>query len=334
MKTLPLLLLGLALLGCKEGTQDKKETLKTLPETPPPLAMEPSPTTGKTLMENQCYVCHSATATEENRIGPPMAAIKARYLKDHPERADFVAALWQFVEQPSTEKAKMRGAVKRFGIMPYQAFPKDDITAIASYMYDYKIEEPTWFKAHWEERHGPYEQKGKELQQELRAAQSDTERGMAYAMGTKQELGKNLMGTLQKKGTLAALEFCNIKAFPLTDSMATVHRANIKRVTDKPRNPDNQANATALAHLTKFKEWVAKGDSYEPILEEEEDKVHFYYPIITNTKCLQCHGNPKTDIQKNVLAKINELYPTDQATGYQANEVRGIWSITFPKQGL
>jgi cytochrome c551/c552 len=334
MKVVPLLVVGLALFGCKEGNQDKKDTLPLQQETAQPLAMKPSPTKGQALMENQCYVCHSATASEADRIGPPMAAIKARYLMDHPQKADFVAALWQFVEQPSQEKAKMRGAVKRFGVMPYQAFPKEEITAIAEFMFDHKIAEPTWFKAHWEERHGPYQQQGKDLQAERPVTQSNKERGMAYAMETKQELGKNLMGTLQKKGTLAALEFCNVKAYPLTDSMATVHQANIKRVTDKPRNPNNQANATALAHLARFKEWVAQGDSYEPILEEYGDQVHFYYPIITNTKCLQCHGSPATDIQENVLSKIKALYPNDKATGYHANEVRGIWSITFPKQGL
>ena len=47
--------------------------------------------------------------------------------------------------------------------------------------------------------------------------------------------------------------------------------------------------------------------------------------------CLQCHGKPNSDIQNPVLLKLNNLYPQDKAIGYQINEVRGIWNITFDK---
>lgn len=42
----------------------------------------------------------------------------------------------------------MHGAVKRFGLMPYQEFSKKDINLISDYLYDYKIDEPDWFKTH------------------------------------------------------------------------------------------------------------------------------------------------------------------------------------------
>jgi hypothetical protein len=61
-------------------------------------------------------------------------------------------------------------------------------------------------------------------------------------MKTKQELGKNLMQAIQTKGTAGALEFCNIKALPITDSMSNVLNASIKRVSDLERNPKNKAN--------------------------------------------------------------------------------------------
>ena len=73
--------------------------------------------------------------------------------------------------------------------------------------------------------------------------------GLEYALGTKKVLGKNLMESIQKKGTLEALVFCNHRAIPLTDSMSTKFNASIKRVSDNNRNPNNKANKEELFGL-------------------------------------------------------------------------------------
>ena len=140
------------------------------------------------------------------------------------------------------------------------------------------------------------------------------------------------MGTIQKKGTLAAVEFCHVKAYPLTDSMSVVYHANIKRVSDKPRNPGNQANNKELQHIETFKKVVAAKEEPQPILEMHEDIVNFYYPITTNSMCLQCHGTPNKELDTEAYKTIKALYPKDMAIGYGVNEVRGIWSITFNKE--
>jgi hypothetical protein len=46
--------------------------------------------------------------------------------------------------------------------------------------------------------------------------------------------------------------------------------------------------------------------------------------------CLVCHGDPQTQIAEATLAKINDLYPEDKATGFAMNDFRGAWKITFP----
>ena len=66
--------------------------------------------------------------------------------------------------------------------------------------------------------------------------------GKNIAASTQAILGKNLMNAMAKGGPEYALEFCNSKAIPLTDSMAIVHKTAIKRVSDKVRNPLNEAN--------------------------------------------------------------------------------------------
>ncbi|APQ16076.1 Tll0287-like domain-containing protein [Maribacter hydrothermalis] len=155
------------------------------------------------------------------------------------------------------------------------------------------------------------------------------EKGKNYAQSTQKILGKNLMASLQKNGAVGAVEFCNEKAYPLTDSMAVVHNAKIKRVSDKPRNANNQASENELEYIEFFKSKINNKESYEPIVENNNGKINYYSPIVTNTMCLNCHGIPETNIDPKVTQILNDRYPYDQATGYKENEVRGIWSITF-----
>lgn len=111
--------------------------------------------------------------------------------------------------------------------------------------------------------------------------------------------------------------------------MAIAQNARIKRVSDRPRNINNQANKKELAIIEKFKTSIASNKNYEPVTELIDGVNHFYYPITTNSMCLQCHGEPNKDINADVYATISQLYPTDKAVGYDVNQVRGIWSITF-----
>lgn len=291
------------------------------------------PEEAKELMEKHCYLCHSPSAAEEEgRIAPPMVAIKARYIdKEGYTREEFIQHVSDFVTNPTDDKALMYGAVRKFGVMPKQVFPDSAAMKIAAFMFDYKIEQPTWFKEHWQ-GHGNdnWEQTGKEfIAKEKEKTFADI--GLEYALGTKKVLGKNLMGTIQKEGTEKALAFCNHEAVPLTDSMSVRYNAKIKRVSDKNRNPNNKANAEELIYIEQFKKDLAEKKEVKPIVVEEGEQVHFYYPIPTNTMCLQCHGKPEA-IKPEVVKKIKELYPNDLAVGYGENEVRGIWSIVFDKK--
>lgn len=156
--------------------------------------------------------------------------------------------------------------------------------------------------------------------------------GLEYAFATKAVLGKNLMGTIKEKGVNAAVEFCNIQAYPLTDSMSVVYNAHIKRVSDKPRNPDNQASSKELEYIASFKKNIANNEEVKPILEKNEDDVIFYYPITTNSMCLNCHGSPNKELDAEAYKTIKALYPRDLAIGYNDNEVRGIWRVNFKKE--
>lgn len=284
---------------------------------------------GKKLLEKHCFLCHNTTTKHDERIAPPMIAVKAFYKTEGISKENFIKNFVDFAKNPTIKKAKLHNAVKRFNLTPKQQFKEEDLKQIAEYVYDYQIEEPVWFKAHFKEKHGTtYDNSGKKIGK-VNAMKTPEDIGLQYALGTKKVLGKNLMGTIQKKGTLEALQFCNQKAYPLTDSMSVKFKATIKRVSDKPRNPKNTANTKELAIINQYKKIVADKADVKPITEVVDGNTQFYYPIVTNTMCLQCHGKPKEQIQPATLHKLAELYPKDKAKGYDANQVRGIWSITF-----
>ena len=287
---------------------------------------------GKKLMETNCYVCHNPAGSHDNRIAPPMIAVKKHYKSSKVTKEEFKKGIQDWIINPSKENSKMPGAIKKFGIMPKTPFPKKTIDLIADYLFDNEIEKPEWFDAHEKEEHGQGKEKEmNDNQAGLIENLPYDERGLKYALSTKSELGKNLMGKIQKEGTLAALKFCNIKAHPLTDSMSIVHKATIKRVSDKPRNPKNVSNNIENGYINIFKEDARLLKESKLIVVESLDNVEVYYPIKTNNMCLQCHGKPGEEIKSSTLTQIHKLYPQDLAFGYSENQVRGIWSVTFNK---
>jgi hypothetical protein len=318
------------------GCQDKKAEYLS-PETAElRIAASQQEHPGKKLMENYCYTCHSPSAPMiEGRIGPPMAAVKAHYLLEHPQKEEFIQQMVSFVDDPSVEKSVMPGAVKRFGLMPYQQYPDGAVEKIAEYMYEYEIEEPDWFAQHWKEGPGKgmYRQQGRPMGRGMGRGmgmqqQGLADKGMEIALETKKLLGQNLMGAIQKEGTIHALEFCNVEAIPLTTSMAEKYNATVQRVSDKHRNPQNKATPEEAELIELFTHQVSAGKDPRPILIPENGKTRFYYPIVANSMCLQCHGKPG-DIEPQIREKILKLYPQDKAVGYSENEVRGLWKIEF-----
>lgn len=296
---------------------------------------------GKKIMETECYICHNPKVNQESMIAPPMIAIKRHYIGENTTKEQFTQDLIKWVNDPEA-KTKMPGAQRRFGKMPYMPYPEEEIAQIADYLYDHDIDKPVWFDAHFENEHGNGKGMGKgkgkgkgmgtgKAKNQSREVPQNpyAKTGMQYALAAKGALGKNLMKAIQQKGTAGALEFCNIKALPLTDSIASLKNAQIKRVSDKPRNPKNIANKEELGYISYFKGVIASEIDPKPIIKEADGKVNFYFPITTNAMCLQCHGKPNEEVQPATVAKLQDLYPSDKALGYSTNEVRGIWAISF-----
>jgi len=281
---------------------------------------------GFQLLETNCFVCHSPDADMDKRVAPPMFAIKKHYISESTTQEEFTRDLIAYVTNPVEENTKMPGAIRKFGVMPKMGFSEDQITQIAAYIFNTELEAPDWFASH-------YKQDRKRYMGNIDDSQlSYTELGLKYAMATKSVLGKNLMGAVKDKGPEGAVGFCNVEASPLIDSVATFLNTHVKRVSDQPRNPKNAANQTELNYITVAKASLANGEKPKPQMQEINGKMVGYYPIVTNNMCMKCHGKPNEEINAATMAKIDELYPQDQAKGYGQNELRGVFVVEMDKK--
>lgn len=277
---------------------------------------------GQELLKANCLSCHTPDGKRGQRIAPPMIAVKRHYKTGEVRFEEFADQITQFVQNPSEGKSNMHGALRNFGLMPALPLADSQLYAISAFIYYSELEKPDWFEKHYQEEHG---KDGKH--KEGASALTPLERGQKYALATKAVLGKNLLQNIQAKGTEGAIDFCNVHAYPLTDSMATLQGVKIRRVSDKNRNPENKATDEELAYIRQAKEALSAGEKLKPQARKEGGKTIAYYPIMTNQMCLQCHGSTEKDISPQTLAAIHDRYPNDLATGYGLDELRGIWVV-------
>lgn len=155
--------------------------------------------------------------------------------------------------------------------------------------------------------------------------------GQKIAKETFQTLSSNLQNAIKEGGVEHALQFCNVEAIPLTDSLSNYHDVSIRRASHKPRNPYNTADSLEAEVINQYINNLETGDALQPVTYTNENRITFHAPItITNALCLNCHGQPNKDIAKSDLATIQELYPNDQATGFSMGDLRGVWTVRFP----
>jgi len=163
----------------------------------------------------------------------------------------------------------------------------------------------------------------------------------ALAMGNEisNEAQEQLMSTLRKaiedKGIAGAIEFCNAEALPIVKSVGEEYGVEVRRVSNRYRNPSDQPREDEEAILGAYEYNQEIGESSEPNIQKLlNGEVLLYTRAITipGQFCLNCHGEPNADIGAEVMDKINKLYPEDKATGHEVGDLRGMWSVMIPRK--
>ncbi|MFA5418041.1 MAG: DUF3365 domain-containing protein [Bacteroidales bacterium] len=139
-----------------------------------------------------------------------------------------------------------------------------------------------------------------------------------------------LMGAMKENGPKYALNFCNINAVPITDSLAHQLNVGIKRVAKKFRNPNNETNEFENKIYKEYIMSFIQRGVPKPRVDIDKNGHPVYYKLISvKQECLLCHGRPDVDIPSDVASRIKELYPDDKAIDFAVRQPRGMWAITF-----
>ena len=152
-----------------------------------------------------------------------------------------------------------------------------------------------------------------------------------------QEFFSQLKGELQAAikagGPPNAVQVCQKRAPAIAHDLSEKTGWDVARTSLKLRNPANQPDAWELAVLNKFEERKAAGEdpaqiAYGEVIEQDGKKTfRFMKAIPTAELCLSCHGS---ELSPELQAQLDQLYPTDQARGYQLGDIRGAFTLQKP----
>lgn len=157
--------------------------------------------------------------------------------------------------------------------------------------------------------------------------------GDSITAETQKLLLKNVSEQIKQNGLVAAVDFCNVNALMLTNTLAD-KTMQIERLTNKNRNDNNliTINLDKKAWEELSKNFLEK-KSTEPVVLQDNNKVYYYKAIpLGMPTCLQCHGSKQSDISAEVQEVLQIKYPNDKAFDYKLGELRGMWKMTFERQ--
>ncbi len=99
---------------------------------------------------------------------------------------------------------------------------------------------------------------------------------------------------------------------------------SFNNVSDRPRNPDNQADAIELKAMQFFRQNKDKKERFVPFINQSgENFYHFSQPIYIKPRCMACHGK-----KEYAPVSIQERYETSY--NYNVGDLRGLMSIKLP----
>ena len=155
------------------------------------------------------------------------------------------------------------------------------------------------------------------------ASAEDGNEGADLLQPFKAELKQALKAGLEQ-GPVEAIEVCRVRAPEIAKALSR-DGVRMGRASHKLRNPGNAAPAWVQPVVDAY---LNGGAVPEPKTVSIEDGYQGYVePIMTQPLCLVCHGEtPAPELE----AKISELYPSDQAKGFSAGDLRGVFWVEYP----
>jgi hypothetical protein len=138
---------------------------------------------------------------------------------------------------------------------------------------------------------------------------------------------QQLMQALQRgleQGPAQAIDVCRLEAPAI--AAASVDGVEIGRSSFRLRNP---TNAPTVWQQVGLRHYLQSEDREPMLINLEDGRVGYMEPIVMAPMCLACHGS---ELSVEVRDALAVHYPADQATGFAAGDLRGIFWVTLPVQ--
>lgn len=144
------------------------------------------------------------------------------------------------------------------------------------------------------------------------------EAGAAAILPFKRSLKGALVAGLEE-GPVNAISVCRVEAPSLAEK-ASSGGTRVGRTSLKLRNPANAPKPWMKPLLERYEN---DPESREPVVVVvDEQTIGYVEAIFMQPLCLTCHGE---SLAPELAAEIGELYPNDQAVGYVAGDLRGMF---------
>ncbi|MTI31940.1 Tll0287-like domain-containing protein [Xanthovirga aplysinae] len=163
----------------------------------------------------------------------------------------------------------------------------------------------------------------------------------AYKVGdlvvkaAEKEYIERLTEMIKEKGVTYAIPYCQFNDLMLTDSLSDLYQVKIKRVSLRPRNPENTADSLESQLIDAYQYSIDQKLSSADNLQELDngDFLLTKAIVLDQTMCTQCHGTKEQIGPKN-LKLIRKIYPKDQSIDFKEGDLMGMWSIHIPRKEL
>jgi hypothetical protein len=159
----------------------------------------------------------------------------------------------------------------------------------------------------------------------VEADEAEVAAGARLLAPFKQDLQRALRDGLAR-GPVEALAACRVQA-PEIASIRSRDGIRLGRTSHRLRNPDNAAPEWVRPFLDAYTS--NPSDRAPRTVALPDARSGYVEPILLQPLCLACHGDT---LAPDVASRIQELYPTDSAVGFQVGDLRGVFWIEFPRE--
>lgn len=150
-------------------------------------------------------------------------------------------------------------------------------------------------------------------------------RGSELLAPFKQELQSALRAGMAD-GPRAAIDVCHLQAPAIADGLMQ-DGIRLGRSSHRLRNPANKAPDWVRPLLRGFVD--DESNRAAQAVELSKGRWGYVEPIVTQPLCLTCHGE---SLPPEIATRIEDLYPDDEATGFEAGDLRGVFWLEFPAE--